>query len=491
MHSLILISLFLIFPFTKLQFLEIKNLSNDPVLLLKLNDCKLQTGVIKIVHPINLTNLENNVYLFTKLARQIDRDIPISSLILQKSRELVNNLHQLKPTKPRRTKRWDQLGTAWKWMAGSPDAEDLRIINSTMDELISQNNQQIKINNFINNRIDGIMATVNKLIEQQSTENKILREEMDAITLLLYMDTTNSILEQLEDTILRTKIDLPNSKLLSLKEILTMESLLNEQGIKTEFPEEALNYATPKIAAKGDLLLYILQIPKVNGNCETIQIVPLIVQASIITDLPSFVVKSGNNLYRTMKPDSIIQHEAFLEPLRHNCSLHVILGKESQCNATFDDSTRIVLISNNKILINNAKESQMSSNCGPHNRTLNGNFITTFFNCSVQIDEKIFTSEDIESNITEIQGAFPNLAIKWNIAQHHDIPHIHDQTILNRKQLEDIKLRQFEHKTLLIATFGGLSTAMVIIIVLTATCLFRKRVVIRIREQDNTSSQRN
>lgn len=50
------------------------------------------------------------------------------------------------------------------------------------------------------------MATVNKLIEQQSTENKILLEEMDAITLLLYMDTTNSILEQLEDTILRTKI---------------------------------------------------------------------------------------------------------------------------------------------------------------------------------------------------------------------------------------------------------------------------------------------
>lgn len=217
-----------------------------------------------------------------------------------------------------------------------------------------------------------------------------------------------------------------------------MESLLNEQAIKTEFPEEALNYAKPKITARGDLLLYILQIPKVNGNCETIQIVPLIVQASIITDLPSFVVKSGNDLYRTMKPDSIIQHKTFLEPLRHNCSLHVILGRESQCNAT--DSTRIVLISNNKILINNAKESQMNSNYGLHNRTLNGNFIITFFNCSVQIDEQIFTSEEVESNITEIQGAFPNLPIKWNIAQHHDIPHIHDQAILNRKQLENCRI---------------------------------------------------
>ncbi|XP_062541881.1 uncharacterized protein LOC134209874 [Armigeres subalbatus] len=113
--------------------------------------------------------------------------------------------------KPRRTKRWDTLGVAWKWIAGSPDAEDLRIINTTLEDLISQNNQQTKINNILNNRIDAMMATINKLIEQQSVQNKILLEEMDAITLLLYMDTTNKILEDLEDTVLRTRIELANT----------------------------------------------------------------------------------------------------------------------------------------------------------------------------------------------------------------------------------------------------------------------------------------
>lgn len=488
MHSLILISLFVIFPFTKLELLEIKNLSNDPVLLLKLNDCKLQTGLIKIIHPINISNLENNVYTFSKLARQIDRDIPLSNLILQKSRELVNNLQQLKPMKPRRAKRWDTLGAAWKWIAGSPDAEDLRIINTTLDDLVLQNNQQTRVNNMLNNRIDGMMETVNRLIEQQSTENKILLEEMDAITLLLYMDTTNKILEDLEDTILRTRIELANSKLLSLKEILTIESLLNEQGIRTQFPEEALNYAKPKIATRGDLLLYILQIPKVKGNCEIIQIFPLTVQNSIITNLPPYVIRSENDVFSTTHPDSTIQQDIYLEPLRDNCSSDIILGKESHCNATFDDSTRISLIATNKILINNAKKSQMTSNCGPHNRSFHGNFVITFYNCSVQIDNQTFTSEELASSTKEIQGAFPNLVINWNVAKHHDIPRIHNQTMHNRMQLERVKLKQFEHRNLLLATFGGLSTTMVIIIVITVICLFRKRVVIRIGSREDRPS---
>ncbi|XP_055618295.1 uncharacterized protein LOC129763352 [Toxorhynchites rutilus septentrionalis] len=490
MHSLIkfFVSITLVM-FTQSELLEIRDLMNDPILLLKINDCKLRTGSIKIIHPINITNLENNVHLFSKLARQIDRDIPISNLILQKSKELVNNLYQLKPMKPRRTRRWDTLGAAWKWIAGSPDADDLRIINTTLNNLITQNNQQTIVNNIINNRIDEIMTTANRLVEQQSTENKILLEEMDAVMLLLYMDTTNTILEDLEDTILRTRIELANSKLLSLKEILTIETLLNEQGIETQFPEEALNYAQPKIATRGDLLLYILQVPKVKGNCDVIQIIPLTVQNTVITDPPQYVIRSGNDLFKTTNPSSIIQQDTFLEPLRDNCSAHIILGKESHCTATFDNSTRITLIAINKILVNNAKGSLMKSNCGPHNRTLDGNFLISFNNCSVQIDKRTFTSDELVSNTKELQGAFPSLAINWNILQQHDIPSIHNQTIHNRMSLEHVALKQFEHKNLLFAVFGGLSTSMIILIVITATCVFRKRVVIKIRKRE--SSQRD
>lgn len=98
----------------------------------------------------------------------------MSNLILQKSRELVNNLYQIKPTKSRRNKRWDAVGTVWKWIAGSPDAEDLRIINRTFNGLIDENNEQVKVNSMIDTKISEITSTVNKLIERHSAEEKLL-----------------------------------------------------------------------------------------------------------------------------------------------------------------------------------------------------------------------------------------------------------------------------------------------------------------------------
>lgn len=476
-------------PLIESQTLDIRDLSNDPVLLIKIRDCKIQIGNIKIIHPINITMLENSVYQFTKLAREIDKELPISKLILQRSSELVNNLHQLKPMKSRRTKRWDIIGTAWKWIAGSPDADDLKIINSTLNNLIEQNNQQLQVNNFINNRINNIATTVNKLIEQQSAENKLLLQEMDAVTLFLYMDNINNILEDLEDTILRTRIKVTNNKLLSLKNILTIEAILNEQGISTQFPEEALNFAEPKIVTRGDIWLYILQIPKVKGNCEVIQIIPLTVQRTILINLPTYVVRSEQDLFSTTNHDQVIQRSTFLEPLTDECTHHIIFGQVSHCNATVHNDTRIALITNNKILVNNAKHLQMRSNCGPHNRTLHGNFLITFTNCSIKIGNKMFAAEDIFDNTKELQGAFPNLELKFNMAKHHDITSIQNQTFQNRLSLEHIELRQFEHKNLLHITIGGLSTSMVMIIIITAICLYRKRVIINIGKQPEKPSQ--
>lgn len=140
-------------------------------------------------------------------------------------------------------------------------------------------------------------------------------------------------------------------------------------------------------------LVYILQIQKDKGNYKIIRTLPLTVQQTIISSLPPYVIRSENDLFSTTNSNSIIQNDEFLEPLKNNCFLHVIPGRESHCNAIFDNTTRIILIASNKIFINNGKDTQMKLNCGPHNRTLQGNFIITFYNCSVKIDDKVFVKE--------------------------------------------------------------------------------------------------
>lgn len=469
-------------------------MSDDPILLLKRGECWIQTGSIKILHPINLTTIETNVISMNKIARQIDNNHPISQLVIQKSRALLNNLRQVKPIQSRRQRRWDSLGTAWKWLAGNPDAEDLRIINNTMNKLIDENNMQVKINRMINNRMEEMADAINTLIEHQNLENKILLEEYDSLTLLLYMDTTNKILEEIQDTIIKTKIALPNSKLLTLHEILLIESLLHEQGITTQFPEQALEYVEPKIALKDDLLLYILQVPKLRKNpSEIIQVIPLIVNDTIIYNLSPQIIRTDKKLFETTKPNNLIQRSSELRLLKDKCLNGIVNGKASHCNVVRENNTFVNLISDNKILINNAKHATIGSTCGPDNRTLTGNYLVTFSNCSVTIDGELFITKEVISNSTEeIQGAFPNLWINRNIIEVHNISTLTDHAIFTRNQLNSMHLQQYPHGSWIFGIFGGLSiTSITIFVLITYVCIRRKKVTIKISQHKPRTKKSN
>lgn len=463
------------------QHLEIKNLNQDSLLLLHLKNCYIQTGTIKIVHPINLTILEENVNAFLEISRKIDRTLPMSDLITRRSKQIADNLVQLKPIKTRRQKRWDSLGTAWKWLAGSPDADDLRLINSSMNNLIDQSNEQIKVNNVINERIVKITNTINQLIDHHTSLNTILLKEMDAITLLLSLDATNNILEEIEDTILRARISLPNSKLLTLKEIFLIESILNEQGITTDFPEDALNYVKPKIATKNDTLLYILEIPKTNGDCQIIKVIPLIVNNTVITDTPNYIIKTNKKLFITNQPQKTVQQFYDTQEFSDHCVFPIIMGLESHCYVSRSNQTTIQTLPGSKILINNAKNQYISSNCGPHNRTLSGNFLLHFGRCTIHIGNETFTSEEIISDTNQLIGIFPGLSINKNIISKHNLSTLTWQTLSNRHRIDHVQLQQFEQRKWFYGVLGGFSTTTFIIITIAIICFRRKKVVFTVR----------
>ena len=122
------------------QELGIKHLNNDPIVILKSGKCKIQTGTIKLVHPLNLTDIEITMELVSTLAYKKITN-PLTKIVKQKLQELYTNFQQIRPTSNIRQKRWDSIGTTWKWMAGNPDAQDLAIINSSMNDLITENNK--------------------------------------------------------------------------------------------------------------------------------------------------------------------------------------------------------------------------------------------------------------------------------------------------------------------------------------------------------------
>lgn len=472
--------------------LEIRNLYEDPILLIKLNTCKIQIGNIKIIHPINVTNLEKTLESINKFVNsKINDNLELYNIIDQKYKKLKSNFQQIKPPTHRRHKRWDTLGSAWKWLAGNPDAQDLRLINTTMNTLINENNAQFRINEQINERIQIITETVNRAITQSNMVNRVAMTELDMITTIINIDTVNSILEDIQDAIVRTKVELASNKILSLKEILSIKELLVNQGVEINVPDEVLQYVTPKIAVNNETLLYILHVPKLEEeNATTMMIVPLAVNNTIIKESPKYLIKTGDRLFTSLNYKSFVQKHSEITEYEDNCIKPLVLGSKSNCNVTSEKRTTIQFISEDKILVSNAKNETLASNCGPDNRTITGNFLITFWNCTVIINTKKFQSYETKSETREIQGAFHNLQINRKLDEIRDIEIINQESIQNRKRLKNVYLKQIDHQIWIWSLSGGVSFSSVFIIIsIICICTHKHRTIVEVEAINKPSSE--
>ncbi|XP_055629043.1 uncharacterized protein LOC129779077 [Toxorhynchites rutilus septentrionalis] len=452
--------------------LNIVDLGNNPIVLIKQINCKIQTGTINIIHPINLDQIEESAELVTaKFYAQLTSTNPLHEVIKFRIKKLYSSLYALKPQKAHRQKRWDTIGTAWKWIAGSPDAQDLRIINSSMNDLINQNNQQYKINENINNRITQLTQAINQIASSINNSTKEL-DILQAVTTMLNVDIVNELLDNIQEAIALTRISVINNKILTTREINVIKSALQDQGVEINFPDEALQFVTPKIAVNNGDLLYILHVPELENSTSTItRIFPLIVNDQIIKTYPSHVIRHGPKLFKTSKPEDFVQRSSYIDEIEDDCIKPIILGKESRCISIFKNDTIQQLINENTILISNARNQTLKSNCGPDDRTITGNFIIKFANCTVKFNGHKFQNSEIIGETEVLYGALYNTLIHWTLQKEHDITEIRDTAIINRQKLDHIHLRQNSLRFSLWTTFGGISLSTVICFIAVILCI--------------------
>lgn len=149
-----------------------------------------------------------------------------------------------------------------------------------MNEIIDQNNYQYRINESINKRVAQLTGTINKMANVINN-NKANVEVLDAI--MVNVDVINELLDNIQEAVTLSKISVTLNKMLSTREVNVIKSTLHEQGIEVNFPDEALQFVTPKIAVKQGDLLYILHAPHLENSTSTvIRIFPLIVDNQII-----------------------------------------------------------------------------------------------------------------------------------------------------------------------------------------------------------------
>lgn len=458
--------------YVKTQDLQILHLNDQPILTLNTNPCRIQVGNFRIIHEIDLKDLEKTVHLLTDVVYNKINN-PLSNIVKNKIKSLHSNYNQIRPGNHRYARSIDIIGSVWKWIGGSPDAQDLHIINNTMNTLIENNNIQYRVNQQLGQRIKTLTNEVRKLIEDKQT-NELIIDEIDTLTTIINIETINKILEEIQEAITLSKVSVTSNKMLSTREIYMIKRILEDQGVVINLPDEAITYVTPKIAANDETLLYILLVPELQKEeAKVIQLFSLNNNNSTINNYPKYLVKNKDVLYTTTQPNEYVQKDSFITRFTDECILPIIMGTSSHCTTRPEYSTAADFIADNLLLINNARGQEMTSSCGPDNRSLHGNFLITFSNCSVTFINETFTANETTTKASLMYGATYNIKTNRSLLE-NDLESLDTRTLINRKHIQHVYLQQAQHDIWNWSLLGGItiSTLITITLVLFALLYF-------------------
>ena len=113
---------------------EMTNYTNSHILTLHNGLGKITSSSTRIIHLIDVIQLQNAL---DRLANHIDTELRSSDLYhtlhfeIEQSKSIFHSL--LYPNKTRHTRSINALGTAWKFVAGSPDHDNLVAIENNLN----------------------------------------------------------------------------------------------------------------------------------------------------------------------------------------------------------------------------------------------------------------------------------------------------------------------------------------------------------------------
>lgn len=438
------------------------------------------TGYSKILTRINTSRIEQAINdIETKILTRTNDDQETIALLTWKTDELKTNLEQIKP-RHRRQKRWDALGRAWKWMSGSPDADDLEMIDSRIFEVTENNNKQISINDDLYDGLINMTETINELIREENKTYTVVQAKNDLLRIILNLDIINQEIINIQNSILLAKVGIVNGRILKLKEIKLINQILSDQGIPTDLLDEALGFASVTIGTDGETILYIINIPNLSSSSfQHLKIVPIRSNSLRIKLEGNEYLYGNDKLY--LKTDtcsklgnwSLCNLNSLKDVSSDDCISNIIAGRDSKCTYENIIEHPIVTEMSPTILLLNEVNDTLLNTCGISDRHLVGSFLIIYQNCTVSIRNISFTNQIISTVEHPIFSLSTGLNVtKQNIEHPTDIHLLRSLHHRNLEHLETLRLTTVTHHWTIV---GGFSFTTLIIITIVVYSLFKSR----------------
>lgn len=396
---------------------------------------KISNGNYKIIHTINLEEYEKVVAEIKSIVKFRTKDSGTLGLQMEHQLSQIENLlDQLRIKKSQKNKRsinW--IGSAWKWVAGNPDATDWDKILIKTSDLLENNNKQYTVNEYLIKTTNSLLDDYNKIIAETN------KDDTHKYAQTLY-NKLGLIKEEISQIVMASQLakkGIVHSQILNKGDIMNIISQTNTLPYKNEL--QALQFAEPSMVIKDSLLLYIISLPQT----EDMLFNNIIVRSTIKNNRRIYLKFTNLLISQTEKygikekclviDDVTICNQNQIEKLNHdNCIVRILDGEEAACEYQIEKQHIIEPLLEGTIFVSNYIGNLSYDNSS---QILNGSFVINFFNETITLDKVSFSNwqtTSLQILPTVIQNNVTEKEVRLDLQYLH---HLHLDNIKNIKNL--------------------------------------------------------
>lgn len=374
---------------------NILDYSNSRLITIQNGIARKQNGTFKVIHSIDLEQyriLSQDIESI--LNTNITYNSPLRPFLKQQVFDINGLLRRLSPHIKKRS--LDFIGSAWKWVAGTPDSHDFEILNQKTNNILENNNRQMIINELTASRIQDISNITNEILKakREDWKGEITNTLEHKLTLI------EKELQNIEYAIQWAKVDIVNSFILSKTEIENLNYVLENYNIPIFNIDELLSFSSVKIVTNNKEILYILSIPITqNDICKTFLAKPVKngnlidkIEYDKILDCNDnlFAIKGSCKSYNAL---TICNRDKLVELSDKFCITSLFKNKVGNCTQVNNEHVPAVEEIASDLLMLNQYMGIIQVN--KEAITLNGTFLVRFFNTTVNIEGREYFSKEI------------------------------------------------------------------------------------------------
>lgn len=329
------------------------------------------------------------------------------------------------------------LGTALKFIAGTPDFDDFEELKFNQQTLQKNNDRQVTINREMEIQIGKLTQAINNI------QNSVKQNDDKGVYLFELLNSRNKAviaeLDTLSMSIVLGKLGLVNPRILNSQEI---EKIFKDEKLQYVSINQVISNSKFRIRQNEKAVEILIKYPIVSEICNKIRIFPVIHDNKILL-LEGNVTAKCNNKYKIVKCNTETEHAFCRETFQHYPCLEGLLNNNTAvCKySSSHHISHITEVDDGVLIINN--DFMRVKEPGKPPIFVNGTYLLTF-STSVELNETTFTNK---KGAVFVSPEIPSTH-KINISGHAQIlslPFLHELHLRNLEVVGSLKRHVKSH----------------------------------------------